>query len=470
MALLLAILPFASCNDDDEGTGPDMALKADAGPDQNITPPPNSVVLDGSNSTSLNAQITGYEWTKAYGPDYFRIESKNTTRTEVYNLVPGNYGFALTVRDAAGRVARDTVQVTVNPGFVDVSCDSTGRPLVTARLVPFGTLSEARAMMAGVTVGTKMLFAGATFSAAGVNSHGSSRVDIFDAATGRWSTARLSEARSAIAAVAVSNKVFFAGGRLSSGDIGTPDLHFSAVDIYDAATGAWSVASLSEPRAYVSAATLGDKVFFAGGEKDANFTPSDRVDIYDLSTGQWSTATLSEPRGLITAVAAGGKVFFAGGYKDSTWEPTPSNKVDVYDGATGSWSTASLNYTLGQLAGLAVADDVYWLGGCAMEKWNATTGEISFAPLFQPALPGFMMNNAVVKDNKLLFFRNIGEDAHRFDIYDLGTRTWSIGVLPQDAIQYETIVSAGNEVYLAGGATFGGNLMSLSNQVWRLEF
>ncbi|WP_165864775.1 Kelch repeat-containing protein [Rufibacter latericius] len=472
VALLLAILPFASCTEDDEGTGPDTTLKADAGPDQTITPPPNSVGLNGSNSTSLDSYIVGYEWTKAYGPDTFRIADGKSASVFVDRLVPGTYGFALTVRDAAGRVDSDTVQVTVNPGFIDVECDSTGRPLVNARLVPIGTLSEARAMMAGVAVGTKVLFAGAAWSNASANGQGSSRVDIFDAATGRWSTARLSQARSAIATVAAGDKVFFAGGRLHGGGTGDSDVNFSTVDIYDAATGSWSVASLSEPRAYVAAAALGDKVFFAGGERGGDFLPSARVDIYDLSTGQWSAVSLSEPRRLVTAVAAGEKVFFAGGHKDDIWEPTLSNRVDVYDGATGTWSTTSLNYTLGHLAGLAVGDDVYWLAGCAMERVNANTGETSFGRLFQPTLSviWFMNNHAVVKDNKLLFFRDAGEDAHRFDIYDLGTRTWSIGMLPQDAIQYKTIVAAGNEVYLAGGATLGDNLLSLSNQVWRLEF
>ncbi len=469
MALLLAALPFASCDDDDEGTVPETMLKADAGPDQtiNLFSPAR---LDGSNSTSPDSRVTSYEWAKAYGPDDFRIQYEDSAKTEVYNLVVGIYGFALTVRDAAGRVSSDTVQVTVNQGDVEPLCDQTDRPVVNARLVPFGTLSEARSGMAAAAAGTKVLFAGAAFSGAGINGYGSSRVDIYDAATGTWSTARLSVARSAIAAIAAGGKVFFAGGRLHGGGTGTPDLNFSTVDIYDTATGTWSVASLSEPRAFVSAAVLGNKVFFAGGERGANYSVSDRVDIYDLSTGQWSTATLSEPRGLIAAVSAGGKVYFAGGQKESLWDSVPSDRIDVYNGASDSWSTDSLTYPMGSLNGLALADEVYWLGGCTMERRNVRTGETSVEQLFKPATPNPMNNQAVVKDNKILFFRGAGDDAHMFDIYDLATRTWSIGVLPQDVINYKTIVSAGNEVYLAGGATYGGNLISLSNQVWRLEF
>ncbi|WP_205503889.1 Kelch repeat-containing protein [Rufibacter psychrotolerans] len=467
IALVLVMLPFASCNDDDESTGSGSALMTDAGPDQTITQPA-PVLLDGSNSMS-NLRITSYEWTRAYGPDTFRIENAKAVRTEVYNLASGVHGFALTVRDAAGRVASDTVQVTVNPGGEPL-CNNIDRPVVNARLVPIGTLSEARAGMTAVAAGSKILFAGANWSGAGVNGYGSSRVDIFDTATGQWSTARLSEARSAIGAVAAGNKVFFAGGRLHGGGNGAPDVIFSTVDIYDAATGAWSVASLSQPRAFVAAAALGEKVFFAGGERGGDHFPSDRVDIYELSTGQWSTASLSEPRGLAAAVAVGGKVYFAGGFKEDIWNPSFSDRIDVYDGTTGSWSTASLRYPMGYVAGLAVGDDIFWLGGCTMERRNVKTGQISLGQLFKPAFPEFMLNNAVVKDNKLLLFRSGGEDVHRFDIFDLGTGTWSIGVLPQDGIVNKSIIALGNEVYLAGGATLGGSSPTPVNQVWRLEF
>ena len=81
----------------------------------------------------------------------------------------------------------------------------------------------------------------------------------------------------------------------------------------------WSVASLSEPRSEIAAATVGNKVFFAGGEKDLNYNTSDRVDIYDITSNTWSTALLSEPRSFISAITANNKIYFAGGAHQLQW-------------------------------------------------------------------------------------------------------------------------------------------------------
>ena len=52
-----------------------------------------------------------------------------------------------------------------------------------------------------------------------------------------------------------------------------------------------------------------------------------------------------------------------------------------------------------------------------------------------------------------------------FDIYDIATNTWSIGVLPV-SMGSTLIISVNNVIYLAGGLVNG----ALSNQVWKLEF
>ena len=147
-----------------------------------------------------------------------------------------------------------------------VACDfSSGRPEIAARLIPVGTLSEARVGMAVASAGTKILFAGATSSKNGI---GYSTVDIYDLATQTWSIADLSKVRPHIAAVAAGNKVFFAGG----GDVDQFSFPSATVDMYDVSTNTWSVASLSEPRAYIGAAAVGNKVLFAGGKKTKNLT------------------------------------------------------------------------------------------------------------------------------------------------------------------------------------------------------
>ena len=67
-------------------------------------------------------------------------------------------------------------------------------------------------------------------------------MDIYDAATGLWSTARLSEARWDLVATSVGTKAIFAGGLNTAGE------YSATVDIFDVSTGNWTVAALSEAR------------------------------------------------------------------------------------------------------------------------------------------------------------------------------------------------------------------------------
>lgn len=212
-------------------------------------------------------------------------------------------------------------------------------------------------------------------------------------------------------------------------------------------------------------------MFFAGGENDWNYDTSDKVDIYDLSTNKWSTASLSEPRSYISAVAVDNKVYFAGGQREDRWYANPSDIIDIYDNSTDTWSTSTLSQPMGFVAGVAVADNIYWMGGCRMESKNVNTWQSSHDYLYMPGHWGFIYNHVVVKDNKLVFFRNTGDNANKFDIYDLNTKTWSIGVLAQDNIEFQSIILVNNTIYLAGGMGYvDGNFLNLSNQVWKLEF
>jgi N-acetylneuraminic acid mutarotase len=274
----------------------------------------------------------------------------------------------------------------------------------------------------------------------------------------------LSQRRSSIAAVAAGNKIFFAGGRLSDGSF---DQFFSTIDIYDVSINSWSVAQLSEPRSYIAAAAVGNKVFFAGGEKDANYNTSTTVDIYDLSTNNWSTASLSASRANISAVTVGNKIYFAGGnIQNRTY--SPSDRIDIYDNSTNLWSVSSLRGAMGLLAGIAVNDNIYWARDCAVEVKNVNTGNSSISYLFKSGAAWIIDNgqNVVLKNGKLIFFRHNDAVIDKFDIYDIASNTWSIGVLPQPVPKYASIISVNNIIYVAGGSVNG----VLTNQVWKLEF
>jgi hypothetical protein len=87
---------------------------ANAGADQTITLPTNTITLDGSASTDPDNNITSYLWQKIAGPASANISNPNATQTQLTNLVAGIYQFELRVTDAGGLFDKDTVQIIVN--------------------------------------------------------------------------------------------------------------------------------------------------------------------------------------------------------------------------------------------------------------------------------------------------------------------------------------------------------------------
>jgi hypothetical protein len=121
------------------------------------------------------------------------------------------------------------------------------------------------------------------------------------------------------------------------------------------------------------------------------------------------------------------------------------------------------------MASIAFAGKIYWAGGhtsgpktsSQVEIRDVNTQTSSVACLFQP-IGEF---DAVEKNNKIVFFTGGGVVQNKFDIYDVTTNSWSIGVLNQN-IYNAAIISVNNTIYVAGGYASGG----FFNQVWKLEF
>ena len=440
---------------------------SNAGADQTITLPTNIVNLDGSGSTDPDNNITSYKWTKISGPS-FNITNADAIQTQVNNLVQGIYQFELKVTDAGGLLAKDTVSIIVNQGAT-ATCEPLSRPIINAQLIPFGNLSIARSGIAATSIGNKLFFAG------GYNTSGDiARVDIYDIPAQTWSVADLSIPRGYIAAVAAGSKVFFAGGATSWGS-GSLEVS-SRVDIYDLETQTWSIAELSQARAGIAVSIIVDKVFFAGGYTNLNGPglPSSRVDIFNISTQSWSTAELSEARAYITSVSAENKLYFGGG------DPTPGNgttskKIDIYDNGTGTWSVSALNEEKAFCAGFYKNGKIYWAGGatyinlgnvetCQVEIKDINSQVSTFTNLFEPK----SYIKTLEKDNKIILIKqealwDLQTPTWNFDIYDVTTNSWSIGVVNQFPIGGPgSSISNNNTIYLTGGW--------LSNQVWKLEF
>ncbi|WP_276485223.1 PKD domain-containing protein [Paraflavitalea pollutisoli] len=89
---------------------------ANAGADQTITLPTNSVTLNGSQSIDPNGALLGIGWTKISGPAAFTIANTAALTTTATGLVEGTYKFRLTVYNTQWVPSSDTVMITVKAG------------------------------------------------------------------------------------------------------------------------------------------------------------------------------------------------------------------------------------------------------------------------------------------------------------------------------------------------------------------
>ena len=437
---------------------------ANAGPDLTKILPANTITLDGSSSTDPDNNITGFAWTKISGPSSYSFTNANSVQIGVTNLAEGIYKFELKVSDANGLFSKDTVQVIVLPVLASLN---------NGILVPFGTLSVARAGITSATAGNKILFAGGFTTCSTIGSgtcNWFSRVDIFDMNTQAWSTAELSQARTHMGVATLGNKIFFAGGYISSDD------HTSRVDIYDASTNTWSTAELSEARINPAAATAGNKIYFGGGcplNGGLQETPSSRVDVYDAITNTWSITELSEARTSLTAASVGNKIMFAGGW--GAWGSSNSGfskKIDSYLDVINQWSIDSLSEARSGLVAATLYNKVFfaggWIGGLPntpayssrVDIYDNTTQSWSFATLSQPA----EFSGAASDGNRILFFPY----GSRMEIYNSASSNWYYSELNQP-LYSSSVVGAGDNIYVAGGA-LNSNYTNYTSQVWRVQF
>ena len=99
---------------------------SNAGQDQSITLPVNTVSLSGSGSDA-DGTITSYLWSQVSGPSSASISNINSPSTDLTGLQEGVYQLQLTVTDNSGASATSITNVTVNPksGLIGCGCDVT---------------------------------------------------------------------------------------------------------------------------------------------------------------------------------------------------------------------------------------------------------------------------------------------------------------------------------------------------------
>jgi len=242
-------------------------------------------------------------------------------------------------------------------------------------------LTVARAQLAGAAVGPYVLFAGGTTGA----STSSDRIDFLDTGTMIWSTFQLTQARFGLSAVTVGSRVLFAGGATGGPMAAIPS---AVVDVYDSALGApsnplaWSTTSLQGARGAMGATSIGGLAIFAGGIDGV--VAVDTVEVYDSAVGAptnplaWSTTTLLGPaRAYPATTSVGTRAYFAGGVLDTM--NNRSDVVDVYDSAFGApgdplaWSTTNLSVARDGMTAIGLGDLVLFAGGATFNGSFAVT-------------------------------------------------------------------------------------------------
>jgi len=452
IGLILCVLTGLSCQREyscENCRGQNSTPVANAGPDEIVNLPKDSVLLNGSASTDPDGTIQKWEWKKIAGPNSFQIVNGASAKTIAKNLNTGVYQFELTVTDNAGATAKDTVAITVilatvanRPPVARAGVDQVIiLPMSSASLDGSASYDPDNNIVAyswtklsgptcnivsANTVQTKVdnlvegiyRFQLKVTDAGGLYSMDTIQVSmvtnpseicfndrpIINAQLVPFGT--LSGNRSQLSLVSAADKIVFAGGIEQNGS-GFDEAR--TIDLYDLSTHGWSL-SIQTPHLNAGVAVSGNKIFLAGG----GYYYSDyysAIDIYDAQNNIWKNLLFSEAKTLVASATIDNKILFAGGFKKSgDYLPNNiENLVEIYEPSTNTWTSVPLSEARGGITSAVINDKVYFAGG-----WNT-------AP------------------------------SAKIDIYDALTNSWSTSTLKflKTAI---TAIASGNKIYWTDGS------------------
>ncbi len=451
-----------SCEGCSNDNKPPIAL---AGPDQVISLPTDSVLLNGTNSSDPDGTISSFIWTRISGPASLNIHSPASSKTSVKNLVPGVYQFELKVTDNGGLSAKDTIQVTVidpgspnRPPVADAGIDQTITLPVNSGILN-GSASTDPDNNITAYAWTK-ISGPSSFS---INNAGTVQAQITNLVAGVYQfELKVTDAGGLFDRDTVQVQVATVNPPLNCDNSNRPVINAQLIPI----------GPLSQARIDMAAAAAGNKIVFAGGMQVQNnsWAPTSRVDIYDIVANTWSTAELCVGRySGIGAAANGNKIFFGGGeIGDGTW---PVDSVDIYDVATNTWTVSHLSCAGNSIEGGTIGNKVVFVGGDPgfagrpgvdrtrqIDIYDLTAGLWSAIQLSH--IRAVSHHQVVAVNNKIFFSGFIGnsnadiQPSNMLEVYDFATGTWSVDNL-QVAKSPSAGIAIGNKIFWVDVADHG---------------
>ncbi len=390
-----------------------------AGPDQVITLPQDTILLDGRASNDPDGEITSFRWTKVYGPQNLTLTSTNWWTIIARDLHEGIYGFELKVTDDDGLTGYDTVVITVQKPAAEVTCVIPGS---TVAGVFKGAVVDAQ-----VTLCNEMFY----FS-------DGTTLDVFDPASSITSRYTVPIARSHAAVTSYGDEVYIAGGYIYPRSTTSMGESLAQVNIFNTVSNTWREATLSSSRFAMEAFVVGHKILFTGGIIDP-YTGSRRIDIYDVNNDRWTYKELDGIGGIIPVVRGRQLWIFTAG----------SNQLVIYDELNDTWSSKTLTGEAGGVRALAMADKIYFTGSQVVKVYDVSNESWSKLQLLEQKfhVP------AIISGNKIVFIGGMTSwfvYSTLIEIYDPLSNSWSYRYMDSD-LYYETLFSYNNYLYSAGG-------------------
>ena len=198
--------------------------------------------------------------------------------------------------------------------------------------------------------------------------------EMYDAVTDTWITkASMPTPRTSMQANTVNGKIYVVSGLVDNLAPNGPALT-NVTEVYDPINNTWTTAApISTPVFSYASAVLDNKIYIAGGEKQAGeqspFTAA--LQIYDVVTNSWSTGksfpllTVQAVSVATTGVNAPKRIYVIGGRLNG-----PIDATQIYDPAIDEWTNGAAfptthDYVTEYLAAINVNDTIFTVGGIA---------------------------------------------------------------------------------------------------------